>query len=156
METDANFDIDKANEILIKLNEQLDLTKSRPTEKAKKKKRALITRGDYKKKLVRQISLLTNKLPKNKPVSVNKKANPTTSTSQGTRQDSGSNTQKSTSSSNKTSESVAADSVNYEELLSDIFNAVKVKIGDEDELYPEICQAIKVVFEERGLFYAEQ
>lgn len=98
--------------------------------------------------------MLAEKISKIKPTNADEEAKTTASTSQGTRQAGSINTQKSTSTSKKTSASVT-DSVNYEELLSDIFNAVKIKVGDEDELYPEICQAIQTVFEERGLFYAE-
>ena len=44
--------------------------------------------------------------------------------------------------------------VNYERLLSDIFAIIQTKIGDDPDLYTEVCTAVQSVFETNGLLNA--
>ena len=46
------------------------------------------------------------------------------------------------------------DPMNYEQLLSDVFEAIREKVGDDVELSAEICEAVHKVFEKYGLINA--
>jgi hypothetical protein len=48
----------------------------------------------------------------------------------------------------------AKETVDYEQLLSDIFAAIQSKVGDDPELYAEICASVQSVFEANKLLNA--
>jgi len=142
------FDVGQAQELLQKLKEQDERVRSRqPADKVKKRLRELLRRRDYKKRLRKQITLLEQRIPK-KPAEPPKEQ-------AGNGRAAGSKSQAGSKGAEQEAGGQPADTtsllVDFEELLSDVFAAVKSKIGDEDELYPEVCEAIHNVFVEKGL-----
>jgi hypothetical protein len=130
--------------LLEALKEQDAKIRSRqPTDKVKKKLRELLLRREYKDRLRKTIRLLSAKVPGSiagKVVTSSPVANPRKSPSQ---------------TGNDASTLNPPDGANisfdFERLLSDVFNAIKSKLGDEDELYAEICEEILKVFKSEGL-----
>lgn len=110
-----------------------------PTDKVKKKLRELLLRREYKDRLRKTIRVLGTKVPgatAGKVVTNPPVANPRTSSKSPAKTASGGST---------------INLPDFETLLSDIFNAIKSKLGDEDELYAEICEEIQKVFKSEGL-----
>jgi hypothetical protein len=119
-----------------------------PADKVKRRLRELLSRREYKKRLRGQITLLEQRLPKKAAVSPKEQASNGKAT--GSKAQAGSKAGEQQPSGQPV-DTVSLLAVNFEELLSDVFAAVKSKIGDEDELYPEVCEAIQKVFVEKGL-----
>jgi hypothetical protein len=149
LEDDDGFDIVQARELLQKLKEQDERVRSRqPADKVKRRLRELLSKREYKKRLRSQVTLLEKRIPK-KPAAHPKEQ-------EGDGKTAGSKSQAGSKATDQQHGSQPVDTttllaVNFEELLSDVFAAVKSKIGDEDELYPEVCEAIQTVFAEKGL-----
>jgi hypothetical protein len=148
LEEDNGFDVADAQELLWKLKEQDEKVRSKqPADKVKRRLRALLSKREYKKELRSQITLLEKRLPK-KPAAPPREQVGDVKTA-------GSKSQSGAKAAEQQPGSQPADTtsllVDFEELLSDVFATVKSKIGDEDELYPEVCEAIKNVFVEKGL-----
>lgn len=148
LEDGDGLDVALAQELLQKLKEQDEKVRSRqPADKVKRRLRELLSRREYKKRLRSQITLLERRLPKKAAASPKEQASNGKAT--------GSKSQAESKTSEQQPSGQPADTtllaVDFEELLSDVFAAVKSKIGDEDELYPEVCEAIQKVFVEKGL-----
>jgi hypothetical protein len=152
------LDVAEVPPLLERLKEQDSKIRSgRPTDKVKRKLRDLLLKREYKNKLRQTISKLEDKLPK----SATSTKGGTSTASNGSRQAGGraQSTNRATDQQQASQTGAAAASsfntVDFEQLISDIFAAVKSKLGDDDDLYPEVCQAILDVFKSQGLDIAD-
>jgi hypothetical protein len=154
LNSEDGLDVEEVQALLQRLKEQdVKIRNRQPADKVKKRLRELLRKREHMTKLRKQIALLEKQIPRTASA---QQATQATDEQPANGRESASKT----STGPKTEEAQAneqpADTtdfqvVNFEELLSDVFATVKSKIGDEDELYTEVCQAIQAVFVSKGL-----
>jgi hypothetical protein len=151
----AVFDAEEARTLIQRLEQQDELIRSRPTDKFKKKHRDLLKKRDYTKRLRQAITSLKAKAPQ--AASTQNGTTTTSSTrpanSRSRSSSKASQQQPTNGSANGATTTSTTEVIDYELLLSEIFEAVKknLDLGIEDDRYPLICAAIQQVLEARGL-----
>lgn len=149
---EEEFDVEEANKLLERLELEDTLIRNRQTDKIKKKRRELLKKREYTTRLRQALARLRERTPE--PTST---PNGTTSTRQSSSRSRSSSKsaqqQSSTDNVNGSATTSTTEVVDYELLLSEIFEAVKnnLDLGIEDEHYSAICTAIQQVFEANGL-----
>jgi hypothetical protein len=132
--------------LLTSLQEQdAKIRSKQPADKIKKRLRELLRKRDYKERLRKTLRLLSAQVP-------------AATTGEEVESSSSVNSRNLAKTSSKTVAgsgvkfSNGADaSVDFERLLSEVFHAIKSKLGEDDELFTEICEEILKVFRTEGL-----
>lgn len=150
LSSDGSPDIDRAKSLYAALRAQEDKIRDRSrTDKVKKRLRELLARREHRNTLKRQIAGLAEVISKaGTPVPIAPASRPTASPKPQ------SPAKPPEPAPSIRTQSATPTDLDYEELLSDVFAAVENKVGVEEELFSEICEAIRDVFKTRGLIDA--
>lgn len=159
LEAEGEVDVTQAQALLQKLKEQEEKTRGRqPADKLKKRLREALINREYKSRLKKAITQLQIRIPASATTSTKESATTDangnsgrTSASKGQTGAKTTNQQGQAGSETTNSSYSPNGPVSFEDLLSDVFAAVRSKLGDEDEIYPEVCEAILNVFKSKGL-----